>query len=369
MKQERKYICHLFKCSWMVVLVSLLCWSVESTAFDYDDNIGFIKEVPANLKATYPTCDAFLNVQWSKPNLNPYETKKRVGPPPPEGVARALDMFGKTIWVGRTLVDVYEEDQKQRRGLVILMNSAREASSKEGVRLYPYLLPLPEYQQLEKGDPLRFFVQGDKEDVYMASQLGVTTMGKDDEPRWISEWLIDTRHYRFKKDGRYPARTLAHLTRNICYVSPGGGQGWLFEPSRPFVTETLLSADQKKQYQELLRLYAQDCPALMAQANLPPTSTGKPCAAKDSVSSYLRNGSQRDADGDGLLDYVFYDGGLDIIYFSNDRKPFIMLDPKECLLSNDGYYSINTDTEQLKIAQQCVAKAKNEYQRQSTTNQ
>lgn len=75
MKQEIKSISHLYKYAWMFVLVSLLCWSMESHAFDYDDNIGFMKEVPENLKAAYPTCGPFfLDVQWSRANPNPYTT-------------------------------------------------------------------------------------------------------------------------------------------------------------------------------------------------------------------------------------------------------------------------------------------------------
>ncbi len=291
----------VFVCT--VVFVSLLCWSKESHAFDYDDNIGFMKEVPIPLKEAYPTCDTFLNIHWSPANPNPYAGKKRVDPPPPDGVPRMSTGKIMPSWVGKALIDMYIGGQKQRRGLIVLIINTTGVSG--GVKHYRYLLPLDEYKNVVKDDPSQVLVQGSKEDDAPKQELGVMDLDSGNEVRWISERFLSWSDFFVPPGDHFPQYTLAHLSRNICYTSPEGDTVWRIEPAQPFVTDAVMTGSKKKQLQELLRLYERDCPALAAQAKHPPDSTERWHKDGGSMDSAIRLGYSRDTDGDGLLDYVF----------------------------------------------------------------
>lgn len=356
---------------WLIMVALLIYEPVQAIAFDYNDNISFMKDVPANLKAAYPTCDAFLNLQWNHANPNPYANKRQVGPPPPEGIPRVVHYGGTRtpIWVGKALIDVYKGGQKQRRGLIVLIIGEKGIPGE--FKLYRYLLPLDEYEKVVKDYPSQVFVQGTKEDDAPRQELGVIDINTGDEIRWISERFISSINYFIPTGDHYPIYSLAYLSKNICYTSPEGGTVWSIEPAQPFATDVLMTDAQNKQLQELLRLYERDCPALEAQAKHPPNLTGRWCNEGGSIASPIRRGSLRDADGDSLLDYVFYNqSGLEIIHFPNDTRPFIMMYPKECHQPPNPYDSYNDridDAAHLKKEQQCVAKVKEGYQSQGSS--
>ena len=341
MKKERKFSYYLFKYAWIVIFVSLLSWSRESRAFDYDDNIGFMKEVPPNLKEAYPVCDSFLDVKWNKPN------------PAPTGL--------RILWTGKTRIDMYEADIKQRRALWILLSGKGESLSQS-----TYVLELEKYGELEKDDPSRQFVRGGEDD-NLGGWLGVKTIGSTEKPRWISKKRIENQYVHLKWE-LYPHNyTFAHFSKNVCLVSPTGDQGWLLEPTKPFVSEKIMSADDKARFEELLRLYARECPVMLAEtiAKTHGATTPEPCAVKDLILWSLRYGYQRDLDGDGKMDYEFYIPYPNIppfICFIHDQKPLLMLYPKECnnhSVNNMGNHSVKIQTVNLfKEDQQCVANAK-----------
>ena len=340
MKRDNNWV--LFSVfAWMIFFISLLSWSRESRAFDYDDNIGFMKEVPAHWKEAYPMCDSFLDVKWSKPN------------PTPTGL--------RILWTGKTLIDMYQAGIKQRRALWILL-----AGESEKLFQYTYVLELEQYSELEKDDPSRQFVLGGEDDDLLA-WLGVETRGSDEEPRWISKKNIG-RYYSHREWEQYPRfYNFAHFSRNVCLVSPTGDQAWLLEQTRPFVSEKVMSADDKARYEELLRLYAQECPVMLAEAiaTTHDATTPEPCTVKDLVLASLSSGYERDLDGDGKMDYEFYiqyPKTPPFIYFMHDQKPFLMFYPKECnnhATKNARYRIAKTQAANLlKEDQRCVANAK-----------
>jgi hypothetical protein len=217
----------------------------------------------------------------------------------------------------------------------------------------------------------RFLSRVPKKMMPPRQELGVMDIDTGNEVRWISERLLSWRDSLVPPGDHFPMHTLAHLSRNICYTSPEGDTAWRIEPAMPFVTDVVMTGGQNKQLQELLRLSEHDCPALAAQAKHPPYSTERWCKDGGSIHSSIRRGFSRDADGDSLLEYVFYnEDGLKNIYFPNDTRPFIMLYPKECPQPSDpsySHYEEVDDAPHLKKGQQCVAKAKEAHQLQRSS--
>ncbi len=79
----------------LVVPQMILAGDKESTKFDYDNNIGFMKEVPKELQEAFPMCDEFLDVKWIREMPGGY-------------------------WVGRVVIDVKIGDKTEQRELVVL---------------------------------------------------------------------------------------------------------------------------------------------------------------------------------------------------------------------------------------------------------
>lgn len=67
----------------------------EATGLVYDNNIGFMKDVPRELHEALPMCDEFLDVKWIREMPGGY-------------------------WVGRVIVDVSAGEKKEQRELVVL---------------------------------------------------------------------------------------------------------------------------------------------------------------------------------------------------------------------------------------------------------
>lgn len=67
----------------------------ELTGLVYDNNIGFMKDVPRELHEALPMCDEFLDVKWIREMPGGY-------------------------WVGRVIVDVSTGEKKEQRELVVL---------------------------------------------------------------------------------------------------------------------------------------------------------------------------------------------------------------------------------------------------------
>lgn len=67
----------------------------EATGLAYENNVGFMKDVPRDLREALPVCDEFLDVKWIREMPGGY-------------------------WVGRVIVDVSTGEKKGQRELVVL---------------------------------------------------------------------------------------------------------------------------------------------------------------------------------------------------------------------------------------------------------
>ncbi len=86
---------------WCLAVPQVLLAGGESTSFDYDDNIGFMKDVSTELRQELPMCDVFLDVKWIREMPGGY-------------------------WVGRVIVDVKIGDKTEQREFVVLEDKRRQ---------------------------------------------------------------------------------------------------------------------------------------------------------------------------------------------------------------------------------------------------
>ncbi len=85
---------------WGLITPYILIAAKQYPELDYKNNIGFIRDVPEELRRELPICDEFLDVKWIR------------------------EMPDRKNWVGRVMVDIKKDGKKERRELAVVEDSS-----------------------------------------------------------------------------------------------------------------------------------------------------------------------------------------------------------------------------------------------------
>jgi hypothetical protein len=309
----------------LTLLLCLLAVFAEAFSFDYDNNIGFMKNVPKDLKEAFPMCDTFLDVKWIRDE--------------PDG-----------LWIGKALVDTYEYDVKKRLGWLIGINTSRHWIQANAITEQQYH-DMQLEEKIKKANKVRWRWANDD-----VREPGFTIFNADQGEiisKHVFKIACSPSKWVVTDDQGLPQYSITHFTRNVCVATPKQDAAWLVEPIKPFFSNKMLmkNPDMKRSYEQLQNLIQRRC-----QLN-----NTKNCDFYKNIANASRMGFLLDADGDRKSDYV--NGWSDDeweIAFLNDRQPFMMLYPKKCK-GETWWCSSYLDSHFIKKQQQCIAAEKKIY--------
>jgi len=306
------------------IFISFLLWAAtplmadDQPAFDYDNNIGFMKDVPKELREAFPMCDEFLDVKWIREMPN-------------------------GSWVGKTLVDMYEYDQRNQRELISLAR---------GDKFHMLDVSTSDYKDKELEDLIKSAeaVLGSYNDYDHIGLPGLLVKKND------KEILVSKRPGRPSPTTRrhgLPRLSFTHFTKNVCLTSPRGKEAFVVESEKLFIsTSESLAAKESKELFD--RLVEKQCQSLTEELDVDSKKAALTCS---NFTSRIRRFSLIDADGDGRMDWRFIFDNLGFgIAFLNDAEPFLMMWPENC--HHNPYYYVRGGKQQ---EEQCVGRGKKKY--------
>ncbi len=298
----------------VLLLIMFTCEATESSGFNYDDNIGFMADVPQELQEAFPVCDKFLDVKW---------IRKAPGT--------------ENNWIGTIISDIYIYDKKDRREFVFFSATSSlmfdiSPSEYKGDRLERLIMSADEFSTTHSDDDVImtgcFVIYINNESVFVTRRSGLPRMNSNYD---------------------YPRRSFTHFSQNICFAQPDNKVAWLIENKNKALFFENLNDSAKAQAELLKRLISKDCLQKKGLSGLPIVALCKKLHEDDD----FRKGKTSDCDGDGRIDVVFRERNSRLwIAFFNDEKPFIMPYPKTCQIFRP------RNIIKFKKRQQCMAKEK-----------
>lgn len=313
-------------CIIVLSVISVLICCKHSFASEYDNNIGFIKNVPEELKEAFPMCDQFLDVKWIRemPQMN---------------VALDGQNVKMMSWIGTVYVGVIRRQTKDREGLII--------HAKQFIGAKIFFLDEAEHVDIAL------------ENIIMNAKK-IASAGEPD-PYFIITSESGKRIVVSRKnaDPRFDKRSFSSHTLNICIAAPQRDAVWLIEKKRPFWLASDRTSETQILFKRYSKLFNNYCPILAKNAGVLP-SPREACRGIDSKEAQKSYAYEMDTDGDGVIEYVnptYYDA----IVYVNDSNPFVMSWPKQCKSGMNTGYVYGYFDRRWRLQQQCIAEAKKEH--------
>jgi hypothetical protein len=313
-------------CIIVFAATSVLVCCKHSFASEYDNNIGFIKNVPEELKEAFPMCDQFLDVKW----------------------IREVKRTDYSQWVGLISTDIYLYDKRIKRDLAVFIAKHRRPS-------------FFDISKIEREHLIKSIMSAD----YMSDtswHLGAGSRGfviiMNKRHNLISD--VNSGPSDAIRNG-FPERSFTHNTQNVCLPLPNNNGVWVSEAKRPFIVRANITANVKAEHEKLIKLMENRCLQFAQEIKAPNDQSNSNCTSLSGRGSI--DADQRvaliDADGDGKMDYLFSIPPTTGIAFLNDDEPLLMPWPEDCsnIPKKMGYYLPFGK----KKEQQCIDGVKRKY--------
>ncbi len=251
----------------LLLLLSLLFLPSLSKGQTFD-NVGFMKNVPPELRRKFPVCDEFLKVKWIDP-------KRRIG---------------------RMRVDRHTNSKYDATlDLIVIMEQWTPRNFPR--RFETYYID----QELACDKTFDAFVKGARLKFQLGDAALIIRKGKREDELFGTlfcsrEWSRDLLPPLLDAEGAMISpsffETLAWHTKNVCLIEPDGNEAAVVEEKEPF-WDGMPDEASKQRYAAILNVAREHCDELAGKESRSVCDMGQ-----------VEFGTSIDIDGDGKEDYV-----------------------------------------------------------------
>lgn len=283
------------------VFIIALLLPVKSFAEDYTNNIGFMKNIPPEIKAAFPMADEFLDIKW----------------------------IDKKRYIGKLRAEVWIDKEKTIKNMVVF--------SKEPCTYGEITTSNAEF--CESDDPS--FFKKDYDDFMRQADISQTkwikaVKGKKKKDFFCVSGPFYTWGNPYINPKLKKMRSFSGFTKNVYMIHPDGKTIVLVESKKPFQSENL-SDELKKKYETLLAVVKK---YLFQELHLDEKT-------KIDI-SFLKYADALDINFDGMDDYtsvlhINKEGGVDVVKYilmSENSGYHVVVIPKGKCLESDVTKSI-----------------------------